>query len=816
MLVVGSGALGVSAVNLPNPYFGSDTLFQVTRRAIFLQGGIGPNTAYVGGGSGAGAGAMSAAGAAGDVQAAKQGAAPMSRMIKSEAKVCTFNGVANGGADTNASGIVIGLDAVSVLSSNQSGFQAVPACQNEVASGTPAGIFAGGGTDPQTWKWALALIYGGLDTSTCTGHASKCATQDCNSTARKNLVANWSLLFQGNACTYSSTVQPSGMSANIACTVGATSPPAAGAGQPNGALWHAFRRDDTSGTADVFASILGLSPSTSNSANFGFGTSPYCNAMNWDATAANKTTTAQCNLPTHDQMNGPGGVADPLATNGVCSLSPGTSCTLSPDSCASAVPSLGVCVAHKKPPPGTWGENPLGSVSAKSAWDVLPTQMQDNDPIRRPCLGTGKTNNHLIPGEEVCNLDNALGLVVPMVDSDWIIGQTYPNPSGGVGPALVQYPVNNCNSFAAGAAPKIFNCAIQRNSVHDGECQNGDSETGGACIVPVDATGNTSQCVATKATIPALVQRTTLGTAFGRAYNLHLSNGVIPTDGSFVLYAQYPVNSLGTTVDMAGAFNRIHQVATAVGKGAAACQLVDMTDQIGCLASADPCSIGFAGFEASNWSNQTNPAPAGTDNVITPHTWDADALNIAGVKPGTTTVQALGAAGEYQFSRKLYYNSLAGFGTVNTNGPTAGNPGAPAEILLAQYESVAGNIKPILNQFSFFGVGPLSPQGTADFPFCEDFNEKSICGAGSNNNGCVNNNTVAGVPGETGPNPNTAPMQSTICGDGIVEAFEECDPADTTPAPNKTGSGCSSTCRCVLDYNPTKVNTAPETVGGCN
>jgi cysteine-rich repeat protein len=510
--------------------------------------------------------------------------------------------------------------------------------------------------------------------------------------------------------------------------------------------------------------------------------------MNWDASPANTSGTG-CGLGLHDQLAGPGGVDDPASTT---------------------------TPKHRKPPPGAWGEAPLGAAAAKSAWDVLPTQMQDNDPIRRPCLGTGKTMSHPVPGEEVCNLDNALGLVLPMVDSGWIVGQTYPNPSGGVGPALVQYPTNNCNSFAAGAAPKVFNCPISRTSVHDGECPNGDSEIGGACIVPIDAVGNRSDCAATKATIPALVQRTTLGSAFGRAYNLHMHNGVLPTDGSLVLYAQYPLNALGTTLDFAGAYNRIHQVATAAGKGAAGCQLVDMTDQIGCLTSADPCSIGFAAFEASNWSNQPNPAPAGTDNGITPGTWDTGALKIAGVAPGTVAVQALGTSTEYQLTRKLYFHSLAGFGTVNANGPTTGDPGAPAEIVLAQYESLAVNIKPILNQFSFFGVGPSSPQGSADAPFCEDFNEKSVCGAPSNANGCVNNNTVSGIPGETGPNPNSAPTQSTICGDGIVEAFEECDPADTTPAPNKSGSGCSTTCRCVLDYNPTKVNTAPETVGGCN
>jgi hypothetical protein len=291
------------------------------------------------------------------------------------------------------------------------------------------------------------------------------------------------------------------------------------------------------------------------------------------------------------------------------------------------------------------------------------------------------------------------------------------------------------------------------------------------------------------------VVRTNLGTAFGRAYNMHMHNGVIPTDGSLVLYAQYPVGSTGDTLDFAGAFNRIHQVATAVGKGASGCQLVEMTSQIGCIASADPCSIAFGGLELDNWQNEPNPGPAGTDS---PGTWNAVPLSVAGHIPSLGEVQALGTSGEYQLAAKLYFNSLLGFGSVNAEGPggTTGDPGAASEITLARYQSIATNIQPILPMFGYVGLGGRSPQGSVDKPFCEDFNERTICGASTNVNGCVNNNTVTGIPGETGPNPNTQPTQSTICGDGIVEAFEECDGTARAGV-----GGCSSICRCVLDYN---------------
>ena len=60
-LVVGAGAAGIDA--LPVPYFGSDTLFNVTTQAIAAVAAatptfVGPVTAYVGGGSGGGDNAM--------------------------------------------------------------------------------------------------------------------------------------------------------------------------------------------------------------------------------------------------------------------------------------------------------------------------------------------------------------------------------------------------------------------------------------------------------------------------------------------------------------------------------------------------------------------------------------------------------------------------------------------------------------------------------------------------------------------------------------------------------------------------------------
>ena len=893
LLAIGSSAAGTAA--LPNPYFGSDTLFNVTRSAITGVGTIGPATAYVGGGSGGGAAAMAGAvGAA--TSAAKQQTAPMSRMIKKDGYTCGWNGGSKGSADTNASGIVIGLDAVSVLSSSQAGGQSIAGCNasgnGEVASGSAVGngttaqSFLGGGGDAakQNWKWALALVYGGLDLSTCTNGAS-CKAADCNSAARANLVANWQNIIQGGACTFNATAGASGISAASACGAGSAA---------NGALWHAFRRDDTSGTADVFASILGLSPGTSNSYLSGnflpspFGASPYCNAMNWESTIpldanglpAYDSWASLGNLSgnslyplaydnslcgvtggepgPHDQFTGPGGVNDPSSTAGKCAKSGhcagsggsagptctvgGTACadgsvcnadfcvsTASPTTCTTVASDTCTAVAHRMPPPGitansqanqagllnvssqVWGTSPAylpgAPSSGTAAFDVLPTQMQDNDPIRRKCIG-GAVHNHLHQGEEVCNMDGSLGLVLAMVDSDWIIGASFNG-----GPALGQYPTDHCNgAFMSGEAPQVLNCAPRGTQHHSGECPNGDQLGGGLCQAPKDGVAATSACVNDAAVTPTATTLTrVLPLASGRAYNLDLRDGTVTQGGK---YAQYPVNAINATVDYLGAYNRIHQEETVVADQAPGCQLVDMTDQIGCLAAADPCSIGFAGFESSNWQIRTNGF-TGT-NSDPAGTWDSHALLIANVTPSTTTVQALGTTGEYQFSRKLYFNSLPGFGTVNAEGAggTAGDPTAADEITLAKYESVGGNIGPILSTFSYFPLGAKSPENGAacsqetgcagsqnpaqDTPFCEDYNEHTVCGtANTNVNGCANNNSVAGIPG-SGVDPTTGKEKSTVCGNGVVEAFEECD---GTAGVTAGGGGCSATCRCNLDFN---------------
>jgi hypothetical protein len=307
-MLAGAGAAGVAAIS--TSYAGSDTLLNVTNAAL-TAALIGPKGAYIGGGSANGVAEMVGTSpfSAGN---AEQQTAPMTRLPKSSdanSSVCSFNadGGTKGQGLTGASTIVIGLDAVDVYSSvSAGGATALPdggvGCNGTadntpgtglVQSGSPTGIFAGTTTptSKQIWKWALALVYGGNDLSVKGGGPN--GIPDCNQAGRAQLVANWSNLFQNCA------------NGNAVCS----GPPT------NGALWHAFRRDDDSGTADVFASILGLSPSNSNSSLNGFGASPYCNALNWDVTAANGITNnaGNCTGGPFNQFTGPGGIADHVA-----------------------------------------------------------------------------------------------------------------------------------------------------------------------------------------------------------------------------------------------------------------------------------------------------------------------------------------------------------------------------------------------------------------------------------------------------------------------------------------------------------------------
>ena len=192
-LFAGAGATTAGALTVPNPYFGSDVLFNVTNGAI-AGAGLTPTSAFVGGGTSTGQAVVATRTAA----SATQQTEPIANIFTSP--ICQY-GLATGAAGTNtnnATGIVVGLDAVAVLASTASG--AAPAVNGAAGpSGDNTGtglaysgsaVFGSGGNATnaqQNWKYVLALVYGGKDITT--------GVVDCAQAARLAVVNNWAALF---------------------------------------------------------------------------------------------------------------------------------------------------------------------------------------------------------------------------------------------------------------------------------------------------------------------------------------------------------------------------------------------------------------------------------------------------------------------------------------------------------------------------------------------------------------------------------------------------------------------------------------------
>jgi hypothetical protein len=838
LCVLGAGAAGVGATFATQPFNGSDTLFNLTNQAM-VGSGLGNSGDYVGGGSGAGENNMAA-------NPPKQWMAPMSKMMTST--TCT----AHASDPTHASGVVIGLDAVDVYSSVFSG--ATAACSNHDTMGTNGLGLAystklsytdiNGNAETLTfanWTDVLALLYGGLDKSLNNAAGSGTGYSDCNSPQRKALVANWSNLFEANGAAGSSG-STCGTNPSSACTTASYHAGAASI-SINGQLWHAFRRDDASGTSDAFAGIIGLgtlytvstsgsppgagaslkdknaatlSYSVSASKNNGFGVTPYCNAMNWDTTAANVTSAGvNCALHAFNQFVGPGGVPQLFCSVG------GAACP-SGSAIGSTCNTTGTCTwdgIHKRPPPNTWGDVSAVVASKNIGADVLPTAFQDNDPIRRQCIGLSNLIGAGNPAEEVCNIDNPLGagvgnagqlgLVVPMPEVDWITQVGTTNCAGALCPTKATYPTTTCSAFLAGSLVNTYLCAP--SGLKTPICPDGAAQNGG-CQFPVDSTGS-SFCENNPSKWPVGVDTTK---SDGRLFNLIAYDGTgtattgpiqfaIPGTATAALPA-------GISVPMMGMFARLHMTLPIWDHGASTtpptlpggqaqgpCLATDMTDQIACLTQADPCSVGYAGDGGKSWNVHQGRtlAVAGSD-----------AMEVSQVYPTTAGVQD----GKYPFWRKLYYNTSNGFDRINgttttyTDGAGATDTGL-AELALGQYESNTTSIDSLLSTFSFFGLGH-SPNGGGDAPYCEDFNENMLCSATtfpSNLNACnfnatalsvaansavVNAGGSSAIPSDVSSDPTMA-TTSTVCGNGKVEAFEDCDFA-------LTPTTCSKTCRVAL------------------
>jgi hypothetical protein len=835
-LVAGGGvvAAGATGLSVPATWYGSDTLQTLTWDVLGGNGftgdtdlASGQSAQFVGGGGAAGTAAMVNSAAS---SLTTQQTAPLSKMLTNT--ICgtaskPIFGVSSGASAANATGIVIGLDALDVFSSITSGTASncsapsgsaeLPPTDGLVASGSSTGIFSGGTTN-QNWKWALALLYGGLDYSNPT------ALPDCNSAARQALVANWSNLFQ-NSCT----------NGNTAC--GDATHQSVGTGGTTTPIWHAFRRDDAAGTADFFAAVLGIEGSAlglapSASKLNGFGITPYCNALNWDQTSNNASCANTGGTGGHDQFLGPGGIVDP---NSVCTT---TALVGGTTTCGTSGGN------HRKPPSGAYGDNPNGAF----AMEALPTSFQDNDPIRRPCIGA-TAGNQAASAEEVCNTDNNLGVVLTVPSSDFIPSLTLN------GTPIQQYPTTLCfgstgGPFLTAKPPQLFTCAPATAGKHAGECPNSDSNNSNLCFIPSSTTSG-SACLNGKTNRSTVFTRASVKTVDGRAHNLHMYDGDTATQVSYITQTVQNGTASPLSLNFVGGMGRIHSVSTIWDTTAntfpnvpnIGCQMKDATDQIACLGQADPCSVGYAGDGGKSWytrngtdGNTTALCSALTakgattlpKGCSTSDTLPSDSIRVDGTYPTAANVQALGTqAVEYQISRKLYLNSAVGFAGVNTSTDTV-DPAGAGELDFAAWEAVASNTQPILASIGYFTLntaeapnGNETGTGGLAKPFCEDFNQNTVCAdAPSNDNACNRNGGTAfgvtgyptsgssalgyttalpGDPSATAASSTT----STVCGNGKIEGYEECDDGSANGGIASNGlptDKCSVTCRCAGTY----------------
>jgi photosystem II stability/assembly factor-like uncharacterized protein len=239
---------------------------------------------------------------------------------------------------------------------------------------------------------------------------------------------------------------------------------------------------------------------------------------------------------------------------------------------------------------------------------VYTAPMQDNDPIRRLCFGTGVGTR---AAEDVCSHSGDLGLVLPMVDVQ--------EANDGVLSDPLRYNANACalSHLNGGAPPPDVYDAITQAKLTCASgllCPNGDvCNASGGCTVPADASGN-SQCLSNKRTTPfatvstqavPVVNPVTASLNDGRSFNQHLYQ----QSGSQPTYASTTPN---TPINVTGAYYRIHASHSLDPTSTQqTCRLASMNDQIGCLVQASPCSLGYASNSTQMGLkiNNQNPAP---------------------------------------------------------------------------------------------------------------------------------------------------------------------------------------------------------------
>ncbi|HWA75231.1 MAG TPA: hypothetical protein VG937_23000 [Polyangiaceae bacterium] len=740
-LALGAGAVGLSAPN-GLALKGSDTLFALTQAVIAAC----PNatgTTYAGTGSGAGENAM---------LAGTQTVAPMSRFLGANACAAT------GATPTQSEGIAVAADGISIVAAqshqvacdplntdancNHTGGAATGLARNTVL--TDASL-PGGTYTLADWKEVLRLIYFGMRNFSGTASVvNTIAQRNCADPVRFYLTENYGKLFQ-NECGGN--------------TGGCTK------------LKHAFRRDQNSGTTDSFRVLVGFQDLNGTTG------APFCNQWIPNTAAAGPATAGgdhyynsydKAVTPPFTRPAARGQNALLFGVNKGCNTSPSDTCGSPGLVCSGASPDAthtGTCQPKACVSASDCGSTTgIGALSCVAGFceptnvpgaGVLPSQWldiyQDSDPIRRTCDGL---NDGTGAAEQVCSWRGDLGLVLPVSIPTTAAAVTYASA-----------PCDPATPFRNGAGIRLFGPDTNGDSVC-ALCPNGALPAGTQwnatiqaavgpstcqCLVPVTA-GNDARCLNSKGNIPtqssgnfppldgAGVDQAmrTSGTnpkfpaaiRDGRVYNLHLRTNA---SGGYANQT-YSVGTTAAARPILGAFYRIHSTRTLLASGTctdaggACCQDPDATRQIGCLVQASPCSIGFAGREASENVNlhATEGSQSGFGLALNQVTPDASCI----------------LGGTYPLSRILYFNSTKGFETLATSGDQ--------ELELARCYSGKGTGASTLNTVAAQNALVAANGFIGINPFCKDFQEElsSVCATPipPGVNACANNGALGIAP----------------------------------------------------------------------
>lgn len=286
----------------------------------------------------------------------------------------------------------------------------------------------------------------------------------------------------------------------------------------------------------------------------------------------------------------------------------------------------------------------------------------DLDPIRRACS----------PTDQVCSHDGTLGLVLP-VDVPANI------------PDAERHPTRPCDAG-------VFRLLSPSADVipPDFLCPNGRPTLFQRCFQPVrlDAGVPDAACVAPAFPVQGFLPN---GITHGGVYNLAPKR----SDGRYVTDANGRM--------LRGAFYRLHGTATDPG-GGRPCAAGNPSEQLRCLAQANPCSLSMAGFDGA-------PDPG------------AAAAPIGGVVASIANVRRLLASppdpGAYPLGARLHLNTLVGFDAA-LSAPQGGLASCLAS------ESV------LTTAATTVGLIPLG--GAAS---CADFDERACGTTLLNRNACL-------------------------------------------------------------------------------